>query len=112
MSKIWASSDAAAEEAPQALTYKVEVYTGDVRGAGTHVRIAHMHSEMAHRHSCACFSVHACTSMLKLGDLMHPDYAKIVQRSSCRAVHMEPTSIQIKELSDVAGTSCGAVDRD
>ena len=38
-SKTWASSAGAeAEEAPHALTYKVEIYTGDVRGAGTHVR--------------------------------------------------------------------------
>ena len=39
-SKTWASpAGAAVEEAPQALTYRVEVFTGDVRGAGTHVRI-------------------------------------------------------------------------
>ena len=39
-SKTWASiAGAEAEEAPQALTYKVEVFTGDVRGAGTHVRL-------------------------------------------------------------------------
>ena len=38
--KTWASSAGAeAKEAPSALTYKVEIYTGDVRGAGTHVRL-------------------------------------------------------------------------
>jgi len=59
MSKTWASSGAAAEEAPQALTYKVEVYTGDVRGAGTHVRIGPMHSELVHRALvCILFSAH------------------------------------------------------
>ena len=39
-SKTWASSAGAAlEEAAHVLTYKVEVFTGDVRGAGTHVRL-------------------------------------------------------------------------
>ena len=89
MSKTWASSDAAVEEAPQALTYKVEVYTGDVRGAGTHVRIGNMHSEIVHRHLCACFSVHTCTSMLELVDLIRPNDAENVQRCSCRAMIME-----------------------
>ena len=37
-SKSWAlSGDAAEEISPQPLTYKVEIFTGDVRGAGTHV---------------------------------------------------------------------------
>ena len=37
-SKSWAlSGDAAEDISPQPLTYKVEVFTGDVRGAGTHV---------------------------------------------------------------------------
>ncbi len=89
MSKTWASSSAAAEEAPQALTYKVEVYTGDVRGAGTHVRIGPMYSELVHRHLCACCSAHTCTSMLKLVGLMRPNDSKFVQRCSCRAVDVE-----------------------
>ena len=37
-SKSWAlSGDAAEDISPQPLTYKVEIFTGDVRGAGTHV---------------------------------------------------------------------------
>ena len=37
-SKPWAlSGDVAEDISPQAVTYKVEIFTGDVRGAGTHV---------------------------------------------------------------------------
>ena len=40
-SKSWAlSGDAAEDISPQPLTYKVEIFTGDVRGAGTHVSVS------------------------------------------------------------------------
>ena len=113
MSKTWASSDAAAEEAPQALTYKVEVYTGDVRGAGTHVRIGNMHSEIVHRHLCACFSVHTCTSMLELVDLMCYRCAKMLLQSCGYGVLLLLLLLhRLRSSNDGAGTSCSTVDRD
>jgi hypothetical protein len=43
-SKSWAAAGDAAEDIHHAVTYKVEVFTGDVRGAGTHVGAPPMHA--------------------------------------------------------------------
>ena len=62
-SNTWASSaGAAVDEAPHALTYKVEVYTGDVRGAGTHV-CPLIHPLLVPMDTCPiCIPLHAETA--------------------------------------------------
>jgi hypothetical protein len=46
----WAAAGDAAEDTHHAVMYKVEIFTGDVRGAGTHVSAPRMHASQFQEH--------------------------------------------------------------